>query len=113
MGASGARSRPCTRSRGRRTPPWRRRRSRRAWLPPSRLVADPPHEADKRRILMVERTAAARREERLVGPVAPELAANQEALAETVLRGQRDLLERLFDSAEQPVVVQPFVACRE
>ena len=57
-----------------------------------------------------DRRAKPTREERLVGPVATELAAHQETVGQLVLRGHRDLLQHLVDASEEPFVVEPLLA---
>src|SRR5262245_4417672 len=81
-----------------------------AWRSPHPiLVADEPDASDERGVLMPSWIGGAEsaREEELVGPVTPVLAAHEEPVRELVFRGQRDLVQHLIGPTEQPLVVQP------
>ena len=76
------------------------------------LVADPPHQADERRVLVVAQIVGAD------GPVkngsfdqsrrnSPR---TRKPSANLYSARQRDLLQHLVDAAEQPLVVEPLVA---
>src|SRR6476619_6306298 len=83
-----------------------------ALSPRTLLIADDPDAADEQRVLVSPQVNEIQRawEKWLIGPVAPELTANQEPIRELVLSGDCGLLQQLIGSAEQPLVVETFVS---
>ena len=84
-------------------------------LPGALLVAEPPHAADERGVLVSTRVrgAEATRKEQRTRPVATELAAHQKTVGQLVFGGHGRFMQDLVDATEETFVVQPLVTDAE